>query len=67
MKGLFFGRYDKSYFFAEKKEESYFNSFNVPSFFEYELDKFVCAIQNDRDNNYIQLFDRRNKAITTKV
>jgi len=66
-KGLFFGGYDKSYSisFAENKEESYFNERNVRSFFEYELDKFVCAICKDK--NYIQLIDRSNKQITTKV
>jgi len=66
-KGLFFGRYDKFCSFAENKEESYFNGCDVTSFFEYEVDKFVCAICNDPENNYIQIIDRTKKGKITKV
>jgi len=62
---MFFGRYDGSFSFAENKEELYFKGRMVTTFFEYEIDKFVCGIFNDTD--YVQLIDRSKKEITIKV
>jgi len=64
---MFFGRHDGSFSFAENKEESYFQERKVKSFFEYEVDKVVCAVFNDREKNYIQLIDRSKKEITLKL
>jgi len=66
-KGMFFGKYDGSYSFVENSEEFYFKNCVVPSFFEYDLDKFVCAVFNDPNKNYIQLINRSKKEETTKV
>jgi len=66
-KGINFGSYDESHNFTENKDEMYFNSCTVTSFYEYDLDKFVCAICNDSNENYVQLIDRGTKDITVKV
>jgi len=76
--GLFFGTYDKSFSFAENNEESYFNGSPVTSFFEYEVDKLICAACYDPEkyiksiiayitSNYIQIIDRSKKQVTIKV
>jgi len=57
--GMFFGNYDETFSFAENREEFYFIGRNVPSFFEYEVDKFVCGIWNDLE--YVQVIDRSKK------
>jgi len=64
---MFFGRYDGPYSFLKSSEEFYLKDCIVPSFFEYDLDKFVCAVHNDPYKNYIQLIDRSKKKVTTKV
>jgi len=64
---LFFGRYDGSYSFVENNEESYFKGSLVLSFFEYDFDKFACAVFNDPNKHYIQLIDRNLKEIIKKV
>jgi len=66
---MYFGKFDEGHSFIENKDESYLGGYDVSSFFEFDLDKFVCTVKDDSDENefYVQLLDRGVKEVIVKV